>query len=63
MDNREYAYIFDYTCSGIYEVELNDETYDLDIEALLDYYNLNIDNCCVMFSDKKLEIETLTKED
>lgn len=63
MDNREYAYIFDYTCGGIYEAELNDETRDLDTDALLDYYNLNIDNCCVMFSDKKLEIETLTKED
>lgn len=63
MDNREYAYIFDYTCSGIYEAELNDETRDLDTEALLDYYNLSIDNCYVMFSDKKLEIETLTKED
>lgn len=63
MDNREYAYIFDYTCGGIYEAELNDETCDLDTDALLDYYNLNIDNCCVMFSDKKLEIETLTKED
>lgn len=33
MDNREYAYIFDYTCSGIYEAELNDETRDLDTEA------------------------------
>lgn len=63
MDNREYVYIFDYTCSGIYEAELNDETRDLDTDALLDYYNLNIDNCCVMFSDKKLEIETLIKED
>ena len=62
MDNREYVYIFDYTYGGIYEAELNDETRDLDTDALLDYYNLNIDNCCVMFSDKKLEIETLTKE-
>lgn len=63
MDNREYVYIFDYTYNGIYEAELNDETRNLDIEALLDYYNLSIDSCYVMFSDKKLEIETLIKED
>ena len=54
MDNREYVYIFDYTYNGIYEAELNDETRNLDIEALLDYYNLSIDSCYVMFSDKKL---------
>lgn len=62
MDNKEYAYIVDYTFGGIYEAELNDETSDLDTEALLDYYNLSIDDCYVMFSNRKLEIETLTKE-
>lgn len=62
MDNKEYAYIIDYTFGEIYEAELNDETSDLDTEALLDYYNFNIDDCYVMFSNRKLEIETLTKE-
>ena len=62
MDNKEYAYIFDYTFGGIYEVELNDETNYLDTEELLNYYNLSIDDCYVMFSTRKLEIETLTKE-
>ena len=62
MDNKEYAYIFDYTFGRIYEAELNDETNYLDTEELLNYYNLSIDNCYVMFSNRKLKIETLTKE-
>lgn len=62
MDNKEYAYIVDYTFGGIYEAELNDETNYLDTEELLNYYNLSIDDCYVMFSNRKLEIETLTKE-
>ena len=44
------------------EIELNKETKNLDSDELLAYYNLNIDECYVMFSSKKLEIEQLTKD-
>ena len=59
---KEYAYIFDYWSCSIYEIELNKETKNLDSDELLAYYNLNIDECYVMFSSKKLEIEQLTKD-
>lgn len=59
---KEYAYIFDYCSCNIYEVELNNETTNLNTEELLDYYSLNINSCYVMFSSKKLEIEPLTKD-
>lgn len=63
MNNvKEYAYIFDYTVGSIYEAELTDETTNLESEDFLDYYGLDISNCYVMFSSKKLEIETLEKD-
>lgn len=61
MCDFEYAYIFDYSCSEIYEVKLNEDTNDLDTERLLIQYNLNPDECYVMYSLIKLKIKPLTK--
>lgn len=61
MQITEYAYIFDYSTSSIYEVEIDKTTTTMDTEELLDYFGLNIDTCYVMFTTERKEIETLTK--
>lgn len=61
MCDFEYVYIIDYSCSEIYEVKLNEYTNDLDTEKLLIYYNLNPDECYVMYSQRKIKIKPLTK--
>ena len=61
IDYTEYAYIFDYNQCKIHEVKLDENTTNLMTDELLDYYDLNSDECYVMFSSKKLEIEPLTE--
>lgn len=56
-----YVYIIDYNSSKIYEVELNENTNDLDAEELLDRYGLNFDECYTIYSYGKIKIESLTK--
>lgn len=61
MDDFGYVYIIDYNASAIYEVELNKDTNDLDAEELLNYYDLNDDECYVIYSHRKIKIKPLTK--
>lgn len=61
MTNSEYVYVFDYNQCSIYEIELNEDTTNLETDELLNHYSLNVDECYVMFSSKKLEIESLTE--
>ena len=61
IDYQEYVYVFDYNQCSIYEIELNENTTNLETDELLNHYGLNVDECYVMFSSKKLEIESLTE--
>lgn len=54
----QYVYIMDYSNPSIYELDLTDEEDD-DIERILNKYNLSIDECDYMYSNFKLQIETL----
>lgn len=55
----KYAYIFDYSLCKIYEVKLDEHTNSLDEEKLLSHYNLMANECYIMYSATKLEIELL----
>lgn len=56
---KEYAYVFDYSTASIYEIEIDDSTDKGDTELLLSNYGLDIDDCYVMFTTEKKEIERL----
>lgn len=61
---KEYCYVFDYTVCAIYEIELTKgESNDSEVEDILDRRGLKIDQCEVMFSDKKLEVESINLKD
>lgn len=65
--NYNYLYVFDYSVSAIYEIELDEidkmslDDNDFDVEAVLNNYNLNIDNCQYMYTENKVEIESIKK--
>lgn len=62
-----YLYILDFCLGEINEIELDEldkqkiDNDELNISDLLNEYGLNIDNCQYMFTEKKLEIETINK--
>ena len=58
-NNHNYMYILDFSYSGIYELELTEEDETLTTDELLEKYGLKENNCQYMFSENKLELETL----
>lgn len=58
-NNNNYMYILDYSYPGIYEIELTEEDENLTTNELLKKYGLKEDTCNYMFSENKLELETL----
>ena len=57
--NHNYMYILDFSYHGIYELELTEEDETLTTNELLKKYGLKEDTCQYMFSENKLELETL----
>ena len=57
--NHNYMYILDFSYPGIYEIELTEEDETLTTDELLKKYDLKEDTCQYMFSENKLELETL----
>lgn len=58
-NNNNYMYILDCSYPGIYELELTEEDETLTTNELLKKYGLKEDTCNYMFSENKLELETL----
>ena len=58
-NNHNYMYILDCSYPGIYELELTEEDETLTTNELLKKYGLKEDTCNYMFSENKLELETL----
>lgn len=58
-NNHNYMYILDFSYPGIYEIELTEEDETLTTNELLKKYGLKEDTCNYMFSEYKLELETL----
>ena len=51
---EEYLYVLDYSISAIYEIILDEEDEDAEIEDILKRRNLNIDECSWMFSNNRI---------
>ena len=60
--NEEYLYIFDYDDCQIYEIKLKEEDSEKSTDDILRAFNMNIDNCSVMFSNSKCKIKNITKQ-
>lgn len=58
-NNHNYMYILDFSYPGIYEIELTEEDETLTTNELLKKYSLKEDTCQYMFTEYKLELETL----
>lgn len=58
-NNNNYMYILDFLYPGIYEIELTEEDENLTTNELLKKYGLKENNCNYMFTENKLELETL----
>lgn len=55
-----YIYILNYNICGVYEIELEYQDDDLDIDEIFEKYGINKDECSWMITDgRKLELETL----
>lgn len=61
-DYTEYVYILDFRNNAICEIVVTGDDINLDSEALLDKYGFDIDNCNFMYSDYKLNLENVNKE-
>ena len=60
---NEYVYILDFRSNSICEIGVTENDVNLDSETLLNKYGFDIDNCNVMYSDYKLNLENVNKED
>lgn len=58
----EYVYILDFRNNAICEIIVTEDDVNLDFESLLDKYGFDIDNCNFMYSDYKLNLENVNKE-
>ena len=58
-NNHNYMYILDFLYPGIYEIELTEEDENLTTNELLKKYGLKENTCNFMYTENKLELETL----
>lgn len=61
-DYTEYVYILDFCNNAICEIVVTGDDVNLDSEALLNKYGFDIDNCNFMYSNYKLNLENVNKE-
>ncbi len=62
-DYKEYVYILDFRDNAICEICITGDDVKLDSESLLNKYGFDIDNCNFMYSDYKLNLENVNKND
>lgn len=58
-DCKEYIYILSFGTNEILEIGITKEDSDLTTEELLDKYDLDIENCLVMYNSYRLKLKTL----
>lgn len=56
----EYCYVLDYASAEIYEIEITEETEDMEGEDLLMNHGLDPGNCHWMFTTTKKELNKIT---
>lgn len=64
IDNcKEYIYILSFGTNEVLEIGITEEDSNLTTEELLDKYNLDIDNCLVMYNSYRLKLKTLNTDE
>lgn len=58
-DCKEYIYILSFGTNEVLEIGITKEDSNLTTEELLDKYDLDIDNCLVMYNSYRLKLKTL----
>lgn len=58
-DCKEYVYILSFGTNEVLEIGITKEDSNLTTEELLDKYDLDIDNCLVMYNSYRLKLKTL----
>lgn len=58
-DCKEYVYILSFSTNEVLEIGITKEDSDLTTEELLNKYDLDIDNCLVMYNSYRLKLKTL----
>ena len=56
---KEYIYILSFGTNEVLEIGITKEDSNLTTEELLDKYDLDIDNCLVMYNSYRLKLKTL----
>ena len=64
IDNcKEYIYILSFGTNEVLEIGITEEDSNLTTEELLDKYDLDIDNCLVMYNSYRLKLKTLNTDE
>ena len=64
IDNcKEYIYILSFVTNEVLEIGITEEDSNLTTEELLDKYDLDIDNCLVMYNSYRLKLKTLNTDE
>lgn len=58
-DCKGYIYILSFGTNEVLEIGITKEDSNLTTEELLDKYDLDIDNCLVMYNSYRLKLKTL----
>lgn len=58
-NNFNYLYVFDFSYPALYEIELTEEDENLTTEEILKKRGLKEDNCQFMYTENKVELETI----
>ena len=58
-DCKEYIYSLSFSTNEVLEIGITKEDSNLTTEELLDKYDLDIDNCLVMYNSYRLKLKTL----
>ena len=55
----DYLYVFNFSYPALYEIELTEEDENLTTEEILKKRGLKEDNCQFMYTEHKVELETI----
>lgn len=60
---KEYIYILSFGTNEVLEIGITEEDSNLTTEELLDKYDLDIDNCLVIYNSYRLKLKTLNTDE
>ena len=60
---KQYIYILSFGTNEVLEIGITEEDSNVTTEELLDKYDLDIDNCLVMYNSYRLKLKTLNTDE